>query len=207
MRIFHGFRIISERGCNEPVSERSRSMDNGAGSYRRFLAGDDSAFAEIIREYRDGLILNSFVCNITEAEDLAEDTFIKLVTKRPRYNGKASFRTWLYTIGGNLARDYLRRSANRGTLPLENYELTADEQELEEIVIRNERNIAVHRSMNKLKAEYRQILWLIYFEGMSMKDASAVIGIKTHAAENLAFKARQALKTQLEKDGFVYENL
>ena len=40
-----------------------------------------------------------------------------------------------------------------------------------------------------------------------MKDASAVIGIKTHAAENLAYKARQALKTQLEKDGFVYENL
>ena len=184
-------------------------MDNGAGSYRRFLAGDDNAFAEIIREYRDGLILyiNSFVCNITEAEDLAEDTFIKLVTKRPRYNGKASFRTWLYTIGGNLARDYLRRAAKRGTLPLENYEMTADEQELEGIVIRNECNIAVHRSMNKLKAEYRQILWLIYFEGMSMKDASAVIGIKTHAAENLAYKARQALKTQLEKDGFVYENL
>ena len=86
-------------------------MDNGAGSYRRFLAGDDNAFAEIIREYRDGLILyiNSFVSNITEAEDLAEDTFIKLVTKRPRYNGKASFRTWLYTIGRTLALDYLRR--------------------------------------------------------------------------------------------------
>ena len=61
--------------------------------------------------------------------------------------------------------------------------------------------------MNKLRADYRQILWLIYFEGMSMKDASAVIGIKTHAAENLAYKARQALKTQLEKDGFEYENL
>ena len=184
-------------------------MDNGASSYRRFLAGDDNAFAEIIREYRDGLILyiNSFVSNITEAEDLAEDAFIKLVTKRPRYNGKASFRTWLYTIGGNLARDYLRKAARRGILPIEDYEMTPDELELEILVINNERDIALHRSMGKLKPEYRQILWLVYFEGMSMKDASAVIGIKTHAAENLTYKARQALKAQLEKDGFVYENL
>ena len=184
-------------------------MDNGASSYRRFLAGEDTAFAEIIREYRDGLILyiNSFVSDITEAEDLAEETFIKLVTKRPKYNGKASFRTWLYTIGGNLARDYLRKAAKIGTFPLKNYEMTADETELEETVIKNEQKIAVHRSMNKLKAEYRQILWLIYFEGMSMKDASAVIGKKTHAAENLAYKARQALRAQLEKDGFDYENL
>ena len=184
-------------------------MDNGASSYRRFLAGDDNAFAEIIREYRDGLILyiNSFVYNITDAEDLAEDTFIKLVTKRPRYNGKASFRTWLYTIGGNLAKDYLRKAARRGTLPIEDYEMTPDELELEILVIKNERDIALHRSMGKLKPEYRQILWLVYFEGMSMKDASAVIGIKTHATENLAYKARQALKAQLEKDGFVYENL
>ncbi|MBR3437969.1 MAG: RNA polymerase sigma factor [Clostridia bacterium] len=184
-------------------------MDNGASSYRRFLAGDDNAFAEIIREYRDGLILyiSSFVCNITEAEDLAEDAFIKLVTKRPRYNGKASFRTWLYTIGGNLAKDYLRKAARRGTLPIEDYEMTPDELELEILVIKNERDIALHRSMGKLKPKYRQILWLVYFEGMSMKDASAVIGIKTHAAENLAYKARQALRAQLEKDGFVYENL
>ncbi len=184
-------------------------MDNGASSYRRFLAGDDKAFAEIIREYRDGLILyiNSFVCNITEAEDLAEDTFIKLVTKRPRYNGKASFKTWLYTIGGNTAKDYLRRAAKKGTLPLEEYEMLEDETELEAIVIKNERRIALHRSMNKLKAEYRQILWLVYFEGMSIKDASAVIGKKIHATENLVYKARQALKAQLEKDGFDYENL
>ena len=184
-------------------------MDNGASSYRRFLEGDDNAFAEIIREYRDGLILfiNSYVSDICQAEDLAEDTFIKLVTKRPKYNGKASFKTWLYTIGGNVAKDYLRKTAGKNTLPLEDFAITADEQELETVVLKNEQKIAVHRSMNKLSPEYRQILWLIYFEGMSMKDASAVIGKKTHAAENLAYKARQALRSQLEKDGFEYEIL
>ena len=52
-------------------------MDHGAGSYRRYLAGDDEGLHEIIREYRAGLILylNSFVQNIHTAEDLTEDTF------------------------------------------------------------------------------------------------------------------------------------
>ena len=83
-------------------------MDNGASSYRRFLAGDETGIVEIIRLYRDGLILyiNSFTQNTAEAEDIAEDVFLKLIMKKPKYNGKASFKTWLYTIAGNLARDY-----------------------------------------------------------------------------------------------------
>ena len=51
-------------------------MDNGASSYRRFLDGDDNGFIEIIKDYKDGLILyiNNFTRNIFTAEDLAEDT-------------------------------------------------------------------------------------------------------------------------------------
>ena len=55
-------------------------MDNGASSYRRFLDGDESGIIEIIRDYKDGLILflNGFTQNIHIAEELAEDTFVKL---------------------------------------------------------------------------------------------------------------------------------
>ena len=59
-------------------------MDNGASSYRRFRNdGDESGLVEIIRDYKDGLILylNSFVGNIQIAEELAEDTFVLLGTK------------------------------------------------------------------------------------------------------------------------------
>ena len=62
-------------------------MDNGASSYRRFCnEGDDSGLVEIIVNYRDGLILylNSFVGNIHIAEELAEDTFVLLGTKKPK---------------------------------------------------------------------------------------------------------------------------
>ncbi len=68
-------------------------MDNGASSYRRFLGGDDSGISEIVGEYKDGLILylNKYVGNIYTAEELAEDTFFRLITKKPRFSGKSTF--------------------------------------------------------------------------------------------------------------------
>ena len=58
-------------------------MDNGASSYRRFLDGDENGFVEIVRDYKDGLILylDSLVRNISAAEELAEDT-LKLKDKK-----------------------------------------------------------------------------------------------------------------------------
>ena len=185
-------------------------MDNGASSYRRFLSGDDTGIVEIIKLYRDGLILyiNSFTQNIVEAEDIAEDVILKLIMKKPRYNGKASFKTWLYTIASNLAKDRLRKRNRHSTVPLESiYELSDDEIELEELYLKEDQKIQLHRSMKKLSCDYQQILWLVYFEGMSNKEASVIVGKSVHTTENLVCKARKALKSQLIKDGFDYENL
>lgn len=95
MRFWEIFRVISERIRNH-LSERRKSTDNGASSYRRFRDdGDESGLVEIIRDYKDGLIfyLNSFVGNIYTAEELAEDTFVLLGTKKPKDKGKGSFKT------------------------------------------------------------------------------------------------------------------
>ena len=64
-------RLISER-ARKNLSESSKSIDNGASSYRRFLDGDDKGLEEIVRDYKDGLILylNSYVSNISIAEEL-----------------------------------------------------------------------------------------------------------------------------------------
>ncbi len=184
-------------------------MDHGAASYRRFLDGDDEGFVEIVRVYNDGLILylNSFVNNISVADELAEDAFVKLGVKKPRYTGKSSFKTWLYAIGRNVAIDYIRKNAKERSIPLEECTEHADEELLESRYIQEERKIMLHRAMNHLKPEYRQVLWLIYFEGFSNKEVAKIMRKSVHAIESLASRARKSLRIKLNEEGFVYENL
>ncbi len=185
-------------------------MDNGASSYRRFLDGDDKGLAEIVRDYRDGLILylNGIVNNIFVAEELMEETFFKIITKKPRFNAKYSFKTWLYTIGRNVAIDHLRHNAKQADTSfddLENY--IQDEFDLEKLYIMEERKMIVHRALKKLNAEYRQVLWLLYFDGMTNSDAAVVMKKSARQMKNLVYRAKNTLKSELDKEGFVYEEL
>lgn len=185
-------------------------MDNGACSYRRFLDGDESGFVEIIRDYKNGLIfyLNGFVCDLHIAEELAEDTFVKIVIRKPRFSGRSSFKTWLYAIGRNVAIDYLKKRSRHREIPIDEIRgMTDEEADFENEFLREERRITVHRAMCRLKAEYRQILWLTYFEGFSNKEAAAVMKKKVHSIETLVSRARQALREELGKEDFVYEEL
>ncbi|MBP3938876.1 MAG: RNA polymerase sigma factor [Clostridia bacterium] len=185
-------------------------MDNGASSYCRFISGDESGIVELIELYRDGLILyiNSFTKNIVEAEDIVEDVFLKLMMRKPHYNGRASFKTWLYIIAGNVAKDYLRKKSRQGKVCLEDVsEILEDETELENMYLKEEQKIQLHHSIRKLDSEHQQILWLIYFESMSISEAASVVRKSVHATGNLVYKARKALKIQLESDGFVYEKI
>ena len=91
-------------------------MDNGASCYRRFREdGDAEGLVELIRLYRDALImyLCTFVRDFSTAEELAEDTFVYLGTKKPKDKGGYAFSTWLYTIARRLALDHLRKARRR----------------------------------------------------------------------------------------------
>ena len=61
--------------------------------------------------------------------------------------------------------------------------------------------------MSRLKPEYRQTLWLLYFEEMSGKEAAAVMRKSVHAVETLAYCARLALRRELEKEGIAHEDI
>ena len=185
-------------------------MDNGASSYRRFLDGDDEAFVEIIRDYKDGLILylNGYVSNIFVAEDLMEETFVKIVTKKPKFADKYTFKTWLYTIGRHVAVDHLRHSKKWSNLPLEDMENHLAEAEcVERAYLRQEQRITLHRAMQTLKPEYRQVLYLTYFEGFTNSEAAHAMKRSNRQIENLLYRAKQSLRVQLEKENFVYEEL
>ena len=186
-------------------------MDNGAESYRRYREnGDNSGLIEIIRDYKDGLILflSSIVGDVHTAEDLAEDTFVLIGTKKPKDKGKSSFKTWLYTIGRNIAIDYLRKQKRRSEQPLDTVsEVSDDESDIENAYLRQQQKIMIHRALRKLKPEYRQVLWLEYFEQLSMKETAKLMKKSVHSTEMLASRARKALKAQLGKEGIKYERL
>ena len=185
-------------------------MDNGVSSYRRFLDGDDSGLAELVRDYKDGLILylNRYVHDIHMAEDLMEDTFFRLMVKKPRFREKYTFKTWLYTIGRNIALDALRRKARQTVLsPKEMAQCRAETYDLERAYLTEERKVTLHHALDTLHPEYRQILWLIYFEEMSSSEAAIALGKSSRQTANLLYRAKAALRSQLEKEGFVYEEL
>lgn len=185
-------------------------MDNGACSYRRFLDGQDEGIVEIVTAYKDGLILylNSVVGNLSLAEELAEDTFFRLLVKKPRFSGRSSFKTWLYAVGRHVALDAMRRRKKLADTPVEDAEaVLADKTDLERDFLREERRILVHRAMERLPADYRQILWLSYFEGLSNAEAAAVMGRNDRQIRNLLYRAKQSLKTELEQEGFTYEDV
>lgn len=184
-------------------------MVNSGESYRLFLEGDERGLVQIIQANRDGLMLylNGYVCDLAVAEELAEDTFLKLVLKKPRFSARSSFKTWLYAIGRNLALDYLKRKRKKD-LSLDDCLEVADESaSLEAAYIHQEDKIQIHRLMKKMKPEYRQVLWLVYFEGFTCREAGKIMGKSPHNTETLIYRARQALKSKLIEEGYHYEKL
>ena len=185
-------------------------MDLGASSYRRYLDGDDTGLTEIIRIYKDGLTLyiNTYVKNIFVAEELMEEVFFKLAVKKPRFSGKSTFKTWLYTISRNTALDYLRESSKYSDRPIQDFSSCITEETNVEIEhLKKEQQILLHRTMKKLKKEYSQVLYLIYFEDFSNKQTAKIMKMNKRQIENLIYRAKTTLKSELEKEGFEYENL
>ena len=184
-------------------------MDNGASSYRRFLEGDDAGLKELIESYR--MPLQMFILSFAGQEDVAEEaaieTFVKLATKKPRYNGKASFKTWLFCIGRNTAADYLRKQRKHNTASMEEVgEAVSDKPSPEEQYITDERNRHVVSSIKKLKGEYYTVLWLRYYENQKVTDIAKIMHKSEGNTKVLLSRAREALKLQLRKDGFEYED-
>ena len=183
-------------------------MDNGASSYRRYLSGDDDGIVEIVTAYKDGLILylNGYVKNIYLAEDIAEDTFFRLMVRKPLFFGRCSFKTWLYTIGRNLALDHLRHHSKSAELSVEDLEnCLAEEADLEREYLREEQKLELHRCLKNLHPDYRQVLYLSYFEGFSNGEIGRILRKNERQIRNLMYRAKASLKKELEKEGFTYE--
>ncbi len=182
-------------------------MDHGESSYHRYLDGDDEGLVEIVRDYKDGLILflNRYVGDLLMAEELAEETFFRLVTRRPRFVARYSFKTWLYTIGRNEALTYLKKVKRLTDHPVE--DLGDEAETLEKSYLREERKILVHQMLSRLSPAHSRVLHLRFFEDMTNEQTARVMGKSKRQIENLLYQAKAALRRQLEKEGYSYEEL
>ncbi len=180
--------------------------DRGALLYARFLEGDESAFEDIMNEYRHGLMffIKRYVQNTEAAEDIAADVFAYLIFKPKKYNFKVSLKTYLYMLGRSRALDWLRKESRRTHLPLESLysEPSSDDDDLADIVIRDEEKRKLHDAIEALPKDYRSAMHLVYFEGLKYEEAAAVMKISKKQIENIIYRAKKTLRNSLEIDNY-----
>jgi len=178
-------------------------QESGEVLLNMYQAGDDNAFTELVLHYQDGLssFINGIVKDKHETEHLTIETFARLAASKNNFAGRSSFKTYLYTIGKNIA---LRHLKTRGQQHLSFEEVTwmfADEGETPESSMeRKENRQRLLDTINSLKEDYRDVLKLLYFEDMSYIQAGEVMQKNEMQIKNLAHRAKAALKKKLEAD-------
>ena len=183
--------------------------DNDGMLYTRFQADNDQDALEFLfNKYRDSLILfiHGYIHNIDDAEELMMDTFAILVCGTARYKEKdnASFKTWLYTIAKNQALLYLRKQKIRLVSPendlLNNVEADSSLQPIA-LLLKDERDAQLYRAMKSIDPDYRQVLFLLYFENMKPEQISRIINKNIKQTYNLLARGKESLRHAFERIG------
>jgi RNA polymerase sigma-70 factor (ECF subfamily) len=178
-------------------------LDNGASSYRRFLDGDESAFDAILKEYFDGLVffINRYVQDIHASEDIAIDAFSELIANKSGYNFKVSLKTYLYMLGRSRALNYIKRRKLIGFIDISEAERIADEKQIEQAVIKDERWRIINSAMAQLPDDMRIAVHLVYFEDMTYEQTARIMKKTAKQVDNLLYRAKNRLRIILGKDG------
>lgn len=168
-------------------------------TYERFLKGDQGAFEEIVKTYRRPItyFILGYIRNEEAAEDIAAEVFAQLLIKKRAFGFRSSLKTYLFAIAKNKSADWLRKQKKQVPLPQE-IEIPDSP---EDIVFRDEKNRMLRRTLNCLREDYRQVLILLFFEEMTYEEAAKVLKKNKKQIDNLAYRAKQALKKELEKEG------
>lgn len=185
-----------------------KNRDELALKWQEFCEGENSALEEIMESVSDSLLyfVLRLVKNIWCAEDIVADTFAGLILSKKKFRGDSSFKTYLFSAARHRAIDYIRKHARDIPSEIDERSLV-DCETLEARLIESERHAHLHSAMNELTEKYRQVLYLVYFEELSAEESAKIMKLSRKQTENLIFRARRALKTILEKDGYDYENL
>lgn len=172
---------------------------------RRVQAGDTVAFGRLMEEWELPVkrLLARLVQNAAEAEDLAQETFVRVWRQRARYRLDAPFRPWLFAIALNLGRNRLRWWRRRPQLSLDAWteaggEVRAEEAAAPATLERLERVEAVRAAIAALPVGLREVIVLFQYEELSQREIAFVTGMSEKAVESRLFRARVRLRDTLE---------
>src|SRR5262245_59087775 len=174
------------------------------------------ALEELVERYQHRLvaIMNHLVGNPEEAEDLAQEVFLRVYRARHKYRPRSKFSTWLFTIANNLALNSLRSKQRKPVVPLaaqESGPLGPRPQEQlvhdrgtgpTQRVQKQELAERIRAALDSLNERQRMAVVLNKFEDMNYAEIAEVMGLTTKAVKSLLSRARSNLRTLLQ--GYVY---
>jgi RNA polymerase sigma factor (sigma-70 family) len=175
---------------------------------RRVQGGDEAALGALMERWELPVkrLLARLVYNVTEADDLAQESFVRVWSQREKFRTGAPFRPWLFAIALNLARNRLRWWRRRPEIALEQWEEgeemgrvrgTGEAQGGAGALERAERKEAVRAAVAALPGELREALVLFEYEEMSHAEIAEALGCTPKAVEARLYRARAALRKTL----------
>lgn len=179
-------------------------MDTDFLIIRKMKQGDDNAFDQFVHKYYEEILnyCNRHCYDTEYAEDLAQETFLHFFAKLSDYHYKGKMKNYLYTIAGNLCKDYYKKKKEvlaedevleRGTLP------GADQEE--GVVTK----VVVKEALGKLSEEYREVIILYYFQDLKLSEIADVLQINLSLVKYRMRQAKKQLEQYLGREGF-YES-
>jgi RNA polymerase sigma-70 factor, ECF subfamily len=175
-------------------------------------ADDRQAFAELVGRYQHRLVgvMNHLVGHPDEAEDLAQEVFLRVYRTRQKYTPKAKFATWLFTIANNLALNSLRDRRRKPVVSLDPPDASASSswqvgqlaanrdqpptQNLQQV----ELEAVIRRALDQLNDRQRMAVVLNKFEDLNYAEIAEVMGLTTKAVKSLLSRARSRLRECLQ---------
>jgi RNA polymerase sigma-70 factor (ECF subfamily) len=173
----------------------------------RILAGEEDLFGVLVRRYQSRVLAHvaRMVGSREDALDLSQEIFLKVFGALDRYNPEYKFSTWVFRIAGNAAIDHLRKRRPR-TVPLESrdsegrvssFEYKSHDMDPYSELRNMERGGAIARAIAALPAEFRELITLRHFGGLSYEQIARAKQMPLGTVKNKLFRARAVLKDRL----------
>lgn len=181
-------------------------MDIGKKAYEDYLNGDNNGLSVIVRTYSDSLVnfIYKYVRDKQIAEDLMQDTFVELISRKNRFRGESQFKTYLFRIARNKTIDFIRKSEKTVFIFDESTLCDEDSVCVEDEICNSETKSCLHSAIQSLNPLYGEVIYLSYFNDLTNDEIAIVIGKSKRQTEQLLYRAKQSLKSALEKEGFIY---